>query len=124
MTNASDILLAADIAVRCTLESVAKMVVNHRGRSERGRYAGIDPADLYLSLDPRPTSGEMDRVMDRLTKWHHLPTVLDDGGYPNINLYMAACTEYVRAVMLSQTAHHPSNLLTYLEQADAVAAAG
>ncbi|QRY62743.1 hypothetical protein JVX90_00250 [Gordonia sp. PDNC005] len=120
--TARDVLLACDIAVRLTLEAAAKMVRNHRGRGERGRYVGIDDADLYLVLDPPATAAEMDRFVAKFTDWWHLPSVLDDSAVPNMRLYMGACQEYVRALMLSQTRHDPTVLHTYLAQADAVAA--
>ena len=119
---ARDVLLACDMAVRLTLEAAAKMVRNHRGRSERTKYLGIDDADLYLRLDPPPNSAEMDRVIDKFTEWWGLPTVLAET--PRHRLYMRACHEYVRAVMLSQEQHHPDALLRYLAEADAVAVAG
>ena len=118
---ARDVLLACDMAVRLTLEAAAKMVRNHRGRSERGRYVGIVDSDLYLALDPPATSAEMDRFVERFTNWWHLPSVLDDSQIPNMHLYMRACQEYVRACMLSQTPHDTKTLHVYLAQADAVA---
>lgn len=120
---ARDVLLACDMAVRLTLEAAAKMVRNHRGRSERGRYVGVVDSDLYLMLDPPASSAEMDRFVERFTNWWHLPSVLDDSQIPNMHLYMRACQEYVRACMLSQTPHDTSTLHTYLAQVDAVARA-
>lgn len=116
---ARDVLLACDMSVRLTLESAAKVIRNHRGRAERGRYVGVDAADLYLVLTPAPTVTEWENLSDRFTRWWVLSSVLAET--PHRREYLVACHEYVRAALLSQTPHHPGTLLTYLEQVDAVA---
>lgn len=121
MTDANDVLLACDMAVRLSLEAASKMVRNHRGRDQRARYQHVPDDRLYLQLDPPATAIEMDRFAEKFDRWWGLPSVLNSADIPNYRLYMAACQEYVRTVMLSQTEHQPANLLAYLSQADVVA---
>ncbi|MFZ2488675.1 MAG: hypothetical protein WAZ19_11180 [Anaerolineae bacterium] len=122
MTTCDDVLMACSMAARLTLEAAAKMVRNHRGRTERGRYQGCPDDLLYLSLDPPATEAEMDRFVEKFTDWWGLPTVLDESAVPNARLYMQACQQYVRDCMLSQRAHNVAALRAYLAQVDAVAA--
>lgn len=117
------VFLAADLAVRLSIESAARTIRNHRGRAERARYQGVPDDRLHLVLDPRPTAAEVDRWEESFRRWWGLPSVLHDGDVPHINLIMQACHAYVRTLLLSSTTHDPAALRAYLEQVEIVATA-
>lgn len=121
--TSDDVFLACDMAVRLSLESAAKSIVNHRGRTERGRYPGVMPDVLYRVLTPAATATELDRWDQTFTRWWGLPTVLRDDAIPHSDLIMKACHEYVRTLMMSQAAHDPDALRAWLREVDHVAAA-
>lgn len=120
--TADGILLACSLAVRLSLQSAAKSVLSHRGRKERSRYVGVDPDDLYRALDPPATSAELDRWDRAFNYWWGLPSVLDDGDVPHIDMIMRACHEYVRTLMTSQAVHDPAVLRVWLKEVDRAAA--
>lgn len=121
--TSSDVFLACHMAVRLSLQGAAKAIVNHRGRSERGRYRDVLAEDLYLALDPPAQPDELDRWEQTFTAWWGLPSVLDEAQIPHIQLYMRACAAYVRDCMLRQQEHQPDALRAYLAQVDHVTGA-
>lgn len=120
--TADDVLLACDMAVRMTFTAAAKMIRNHRGRVERGRYTGVPDAELYAVLVPGPSAAELDQYFDRFNALGHLPSVLGDAQIGPRDLYGAACMEYARVCMETQTPHNVANLRAYLMQVDQVVA--
>ncbi|HMS77216.1 hypothetical protein [Gordonia sp. (in: high G+C Gram-positive bacteria)] len=117
------VFLAADLAVRLTIESAARTIRNHRGRVERARYQGVADDRLHLVLDPPPTQAEVDRWAAVFRRWWGLPSVLDDHDIEHLDQVMLACHTYVCDLLLRQAVHDPAALRAYLEQVQVVSAA-
>lgn len=121
--TSTDVFLACHMAVRLSLQSAGKSVLNRRGRSHRAHYQSVPLDDLYLVLDPPATAAELDRWDQSFTSWWGLPSALHDEQIPHIDLIMQACHEYVRKLMMSQAKHDPDALRAWLREVDNVAAA-
>ena len=120
--NAASVFMVCHLAVRLSLQSAARHVINHRGRGERACYQGVLADDLYKVLTPPATSAELDRWESEFTNWWGLPHVLKANRVPNTDLIMRTCHEYVRQLMLSQAVHDPDALRAWLGEADRAAA--